>query len=98
MNQSIARLAWLYWSIPVAGARSLPAFFAVLLAATAVCARPTTGFQTRVFRGPDGQAVRHALFVPHGYTPEKRVPVILFLHGGGEAGTDGQKPLQVGLG
>jgi predicted peptidase len=78
--------------------RFWPPILAVLLACVAGCARPATGFQDRVFRGPDGRASRYALFVPHAYTPERPVPVILFLHGGGEAGTDGRKPTQVGLG
>jgi predicted peptidase len=76
--------------------RPLPAILASVLAAG--CARPTAGFQTRTFRGPDGQEARYTLFVPHNYTPETPVPVILFLHGGGEAGTDGRKPIEVGLG
>ena len=84
--------------VPRAGLRSLLPAAAVLLAAAAGCARPTTGFQSRVFRGSDGAAVPYVLFVPHAYTPARPVPVILFLHGGGEAGTDGQKQTQVGLG
>jgi predicted peptidase len=57
-----------------------------------------TWFQERVYRSPDGGAFRYALFVPRDYSPERPVPVILFLHGGGEAGTDGRKPTEVGLG
>jgi predicted peptidase len=71
---------------------------AVMTVGAAGCARPAPGFQARVFMGPDGQKVKYALFVPHDYTPERPVPVILFLHGGGEAGTDGQKQTAVGLG
>ena len=40
-------------------------------------------------------------FVLHpcrSYSPEKKWPVILFLHGAGERGTDGLKQSQVGLG
>jgi predicted peptidase len=77
--------------------RTLPPL-ALLLSVTAGCAKPAAGFQTRAFRGADGRKARYALFVPHGYSPETPVPVILFLHGGGEAGTDGQKPTEVGLG
>ncbi|HKB02064.1 MAG TPA: prolyl oligopeptidase family serine peptidase [Gemmataceae bacterium] len=71
---------------------------ACLLAAAAGCAKPATGFQTRLFRSPDGQAANYTLFVPHGYDPDRPAPVILFLHGAGEAGTDGEKPTQTGLG
>src|SRR5262245_32047530 len=80
------------------GARPLPAALTGLWLVAAGCARPTTGFQTRVFRGADGQKSRYSLFVPHGYRPESPTPVILFLHGAGEAGTDGQRPTQVGIG
>jgi predicted peptidase len=62
------------------------------------CARSTTGFQTRVFKGPDGIKARYSLFVPHNYGLDRPVPVILFLHGAGEAGTDGEKPTHVGIG
>jgi predicted peptidase len=65
---------------------------------SAGCSGPRTGFLYRTFKGTDGQKVNYALFVPHDYTPERPVPVILFLHGGGEAGTDGRKPTQVGIG
>jgi predicted peptidase len=77
-----------------------PALAAIcLLAAAAGCARPpATGFQTRVFHGPDGHAAKYSVFVPHGYNPDQPPPVILFLHGAGEAGTDGEKPTHVGLG
>ncbi len=74
-----------------------PALFLVFAAAG--CARPATGFLTRSFRwSADGRATRYSLFVPHGYRPDRPAPVILFLHGSGEAGTDGVKPTQVGIG
>lgn len=66
--------------------------------ASAGCGRPGPGFQARVYKGPDGQTASYSLFVPHGHRPDVPAPVILFLHGAGEAGTDGQKPTQVGIG
>ncbi len=41
---------------------------------------------------------RYAVFIPPGYAPDRKWPVILFLHGAGERGLDGQKQLEVGLG
>src|SRR5262245_42518435 len=41
---------------------------------------------------------KYVLFVPHTYTGEKEMPLILFLHGAGERGDDGQKPVQQGIG
>lgn len=58
---------------------------------------PKTGFLDRVFKDAGGE-VKYVLFVPPGYDPEKVYPVILFLHGAGETGTDGKKQSTVGLG
>jgi len=38
------------------------------------------------------------VYVPKGYSPEKPLPSILFLHGSGEQGDDGRKQTTVGLG
>lgn len=81
----------------MSGTRSLVAALAFAIAA-AGCSRPTTGFLTRTCTGADGRTARYSLFVPHAYSPNAPVPVILFLHGAGEAGTDGEKPTQVGIG
>lgn len=41
---------------------------------------------------------RHFVYLPADWTPDKSWPVILFLHGAGERGSDGVAPTQVGLG
>ena len=41
---------------------------------------------------------KYMVFVPDGYTPDRAWPVILYLHGASERGTDGAAPLQVGPG
>lgn len=56
-----------------------------------------TGFLQRVYKDDEGQH-KYALFVPQNYTPDKKWPVILFLHGAGERGSDGQQQTQIGLG
>ncbi len=56
------------------------------------------GFLRRVHTDPDGRKAKYVLFVPHAYTANEPVPLILFLHGMGESGTDGHKPAEVGLG
>src|SRR5262245_35446856 len=58
---------------------------------------PKTGFLDRVFKEGDKEA-KYVLFVPEGYDPEKTYPLILFLHGLGEAGSDGKRQVTVGLG
>ncbi len=41
---------------------------------------------------------RYTLFVPSHYDGQTEFPLILFLHGAGETGWDGQRPAAVGLG
>jgi predicted peptidase len=56
------------------------------------------GFLDRVHKDADGKEAKYVIFVPKGYTGEKAYPLILFLHGAGETGTDGKKQAEVGLG
>jgi predicted peptidase len=53
--------------------------------------RAEQGFVSRVYKGADGAESRYVVFVPHGYTPDKAYPVVLFLHGSGSTGDDGKK-------
>jgi predicted peptidase len=55
-----------------------------------------TGFVNRVHKDKDGDS-KYVVFVPHGYTGEKAMPLILFLHGAGERGDDGQAPVMQGI-
>lgn len=45
-----------------------------------------------------GKALRYALYVPDGYSPEKVWPLIVFLHGSGERGSDNLLQTDVGIG
>jgi dienelactone hydrolase len=56
-----------------------------------------TGFLTRVYKDESGSH-KYAFFIPHNYTPSKKWPVILFLHGASERGNDGVLPTTYGLG
>jgi predicted peptidase len=56
------------------------------------------GFLDRVHRDASGNESKYVLFVPYGYRGDKPYPLILFLHGLGECGTDGHKQAAVGLG
>ncbi len=47
----------------------------------------------RVFRGRDGGTLPYRLLVPDGYDKTRKYPLILFLHGAGERGSDNQKQL-----
>ncbi len=49
-----------------------------------------TGFLNKIHKGKDGDA-KYVVFVPPSYKGDTDFPVILFLHGAGESGTDGKK-------
>jgi predicted peptidase len=52
------------------------------------------GFMSRVHA--DDQS-KYVLFVPHGYSGDKAYPLILFLHGAGQRGDDGEGPAKGSL-
>lgn len=56
-----------------------------------------TGFQERVFRDDQGEH-KYTVFLPAAYTPEKKWPIILYLHNASDCGTDNKLPLVGGLG
>jgi poly(3-hydroxybutyrate) depolymerase len=56
------------------------------------------GFLDRVHKDADGKEAKYVLFIPKDYDGKKAYPLILFLHGAGETGTDGKKQAEVGLG
>jgi predicted peptidase len=58
--------------------------------------RTETGFLNRTVE-LKGQTFRYQVYVPADYAVSQRWPVILFLHGAGERGTDGLVQTQVGL-
>ena len=55
------------------------------------------GFVTRTIE-IESQIYQYQVFVPEQWTPTRRWPVVLFLHGAGERGSDGVKQTEVGLG
>ncbi len=69
--------------------------FATLLSCRTMAPRET-GFLIRsiVVRGSN---YPYSIYVPRTYDPSKRWPVILFLHGSGERGTDGLRSTQIGV-
>ena len=56
-----------------------------------------TGFLSRIYKDDAGEH-KYVVFVPANYTPQKKLPAILFLHGAGERGNDGLLQTTVGLG
>ncbi|AMV18021.1 alpha/beta hydrolase-fold protein [Planctomyces sp. SH-PL14] len=71
---------------------------ALFLSPTVRAAEPAgIGFQTKTFHDDQGDHA-YSVYVPPNYTSRDRWPVVLFLHGAGERGTDGVRPTRVGLG
>jgi predicted peptidase len=56
-----------------------------------------TGFLDRKVE-LNGAEYRYQVYAPPEFTPERKWPVILFLHGAGECGEDGLLPTEVGIG
>lgn len=51
-------------------------------------------FERKSFLDPaSGRTMPYRLFVPEGYDPARKYPLVVFLHGGGERGDDNDKPL-----
>ncbi len=55
------------------------------------------GFHMRTLKAGD-DARKYSVYIPTGYDGKKTFPVVLFLHGSGERGSDGLQATQVGLG
>jgi predicted peptidase len=67
------------------------------LAVPAAAQSRETGFLDRSIE-VGGTTSRYQVYVPSAYDPARRWPVILFLHGAGERGSDGVIQTEVGLG
>lgn len=50
------------------------------------------------YEDPSGQTMPYRLFVPKNYHPAKEFPLVMFLHGAGERGTDGTIQLRANEG
>ena len=70
--------------------------FAVSAVCTLYAGEEKTGFIRKVHKGKDSDA-KYIVFVPPAYKADKDYPVILFLHGAGSTGDDGEKQVKGGL-
>ena len=71
----------------------LSPLFALLLAAQFTTA---ADYEPRVFRNANGAMLPYRLLVPATTAPEKKYPLVLFLHGAGERGDNNAAQLQHG--
>lgn len=79
--------------------RSIVAFvaaFAVLPIATSAAQDVVDGFVGRSYTGASGVAMPYRLFVPDARARAQPLPLIVYLHGGGGAGTDNLKQISGG--
>lgn len=54
---------------------------------------PLSPLRARSFADVSGLNLPYRLFVPESYDPSQKYPLVLFLHGGGDRGTDNRSPL-----
>lgn len=71
--------------------------FLILATALSSFARVQTGFLDRTVN-VSGSSYRYQVYVPADFSSKKSWPVILFLHGAGERGSDGLLQTDVGVG
>jgi predicted peptidase len=51
-------------------------------------------FKPRTYTNARGDKLPYCLFIPKDYDPQRKYPLVLFLHGGGERGTDNRVQLR----
>jgi predicted peptidase len=78
-------------------AAALLAILTITAPAFVTAQGPRTGFLERSVRIGDA-SYAYKVYVPPAFDARRSWPVILFLHGAGEAGTDGVRQTEVGLG
>lgn len=65
---------------------------ALLFSVSAVWSQET--YEKAIFVSPtQGDSLRYRFLVPEGMNPEEKYPLVLFLHGAGERGSDNEKQL-----
>ena len=76
--------------------RRLFLLVAILLCLQSQSAAPTIGFLHRAVE-VDGVSYKYQVYAPSHWNPDKKWPVILFLHGAGKRGADGTRQTEEGL-
>ena len=69
----------------------------LLLMSGAGYAQDYSLFEKRTFITAKGDTLPYRILFPEGYKKDKKYPLVLFLHGGGEKGRDNEKQLLHGI-
>jgi predicted peptidase len=72
--------------VTVAGCMAIPV----------IARKPETGFLDRTL-SLNGATYKYQVFIPENWSPNQKWPIILFLHGAGERGSDGLLQTEIGL-
>jgi predicted peptidase len=75
---------------------SLFLILSVALAIPASARKPETGFLDRTLT-LNRLTYKYQVFIPDNWSPSRKWPIILFLHGAGERGSDGLLQTEVGI-
>ena len=54
-------------------------------------------FKAESFTSSKGTKINYRIYLPNDYSTEKEYPLILFLHGAGQAGSDNESQLKLGI-
>lgn len=63
-----------------------------ILSTIVMAAQDNPGYQAKQYQS-QGETLPYRILYPEGFSQDKQYPLILFLHGAGERGTDNQKQL-----
>jgi predicted peptidase len=69
----------------------------LFLISAATFAQDVSLFEKRTYISTKGDTLPYRILFPEGYDKSKKYPLVLFLHGGGERGTDHEKQLGNGV-
>lgn len=65
-----------------------PFLLLLLMALPLSCAAPADEYEARIFKTANGEKLRYRLLIPRNYDAAQKYPLVLFLHGAGERGSD----------
>jgi predicted peptidase len=92
MLKSIGWSGWVCWAALSVGLASCWA-----QEDKAVVEDPEKLFEPREFVGADGQTLKYRLLKPAPYNADRKYPLVIFLHGAGERGSDNKAQLKHGM-